>query len=250
MEEERKPLTRLYFPDRIADHSEFLLPPAQAHHTARVLRLEAGDDLTLFDGKGAEYPAAIVRVDRSRVTVRVGERRARDRESPLAVTLVQAVSSGERMDYTVQKAVELGVVRIAPVTSSRCVVRLAGARAAKRAAHWHAVAVAACEQCGRNRVPEVAPVTSLRNWLGSRSAGGASCCLLLAPHAGARLRDVVRPPAAVTLLVGPEGGFTPEEEQAAQRAGFSPVRLGPRILRTETAAVAALAALQTLWGDL
>ena len=250
MEGEPKSLTRLYFPDRIADHGECVLPAAQAHHVARVLRLKKGAGVTLFDGNGSEYPAAIVRLDRSAVTLRVGERRDLDRESPLVIALAQAVSSGERMDYTVQKAVELGAARIEPLTSSRCVVRVAGERALRRAAHWQAVAVAACEQCGRNRVPEIAPVTALNDWLGRQSGTDGRSRLMLAPYTGMRLRDVARPAGALTLLVGPEGGFTPEEEQAAQRAGFCPVRLGPRILRTETAAVAALAALQTLWGDL
>ncbi len=247
---DRKSLTRLYFPDPIADHGECVLPAAQAHHVARVLRLKAGEGVTLFDGNGSEYPAAIVRLTRSAVVLRVGERRELDRESPLAISLAQAVSSGERMDYTVQKAVELGAARIEPLTSSRCVVRLAGERAAKRTAHWQAVAVAACEQCGRNRVPEIAPVTAFSDWLGRQSGSDGRARLLLAPQGGVRLRDVVRPAGALILLSGPEGGFTAEEEDAAQRAGFAPVRLGPRILRTETAAVAALAALQTLWGDL
>jgi 16S rRNA (uracil1498-N3)-methyltransferase len=164
--------------------------------------------------------------------------------------LAQAVSSGERMDYTVQKVVELGAARIEPLMSSRCVVRLTGERAVKRAAHWRAVAVAACEQCGRNRVPEIAPVTAFRDWLGRQSGTDERGRLLLAPHTGVRLRDVIRPAGMLTLLVGPEGGFSPEEEDAARRVGFNPVRLGPRVLRTETAAVAALAALQALWGDL
>jgi len=250
MTEDRKSLTRLYFPGQIADHGECILPPAQAHHVARVLRLKAGDEVTMFDGSGAEYPAAIVRLDRSAVTLRVGEPRERDRESPLAISLAQAISSGERMDYTVQKAVELGAVRIEPLLSSRCVVRLAGERALRRAAHWQAVAVAACEQCGRNRVPEIAPVMAFGDWLGRQSGADERWRLLLAPHTGVRLRELARPAGAVTLLVGPEGGFTPEEEDAARLAGFSPVRLGPRVLRTETTAVAALAALQTLWGDL
>lgn len=250
MERDRKSLTRLYFPGRIADHGECVLPAAQAHHVVHVLRLKAGDELALFDGKGSEYAAQIVRLDRSAVTLRIGERRDKDRESPLVISLAQAISSGERMDYTVQKAVELGVARIDPLISSRCVVRLAGERAAKRVAHWQAIAVAACEQCGRNRVPQVSPVEALNNWLERQSVAEASARLLLTPYGGARLRDVGQPAGVVTVLGGPEGGLTPEEEQAAHRAGFSPVRLGPRVLRTETAAVAALAALQALWGDL
>jgi 16S rRNA (uracil1498-N3)-methyltransferase len=155
------------------------------------------------------------------------------------------------MDYTVQKAVELGVAAIQPLETTRSVVRLEGVRAQKRLAHWRAIAIAACEQCGRNRVPEVAPVMALRDWLGRIEASpGRALRLLLTPRAEASLRELSRPTAAVTLLAGPEGGLAPEEEQDAGRAGFTRVRIGPRVLRTETAAVAALAAMQALWGDL
>lgn len=214
-----------------------------------VLRLAAGDALTLFDGAGGEYPAEVVRLGKSGVTVRMGERREIDRESPLVVTLAQAVSSGERMDYTIQKAVELGVARIEPLIASRCVVRLSGERAAKRVQHWHAVAAAACEQCGRNRMPAVAPVAPYADWLAQQAVPAPGSALLLAPRGDGRLRELPRPAGPVTLLAGPEGGFSPQEADAAARAGFTPIRLGPRVLRTETAAVAALAALQVLWGD-
>jgi 16S rRNA (uracil1498-N3)-methyltransferase len=164
--------------------------------------------------------------------------------------LGQALSSGERMDYTVQKAVELGVTAIHPLAAARSVVRLAGERAEKRVAHWQAVAVSACEQSGRNRVPPVAPVAELAAWLERPPAGGAGALrLLLSPAGATRLRELPRPAASIILLAGPEGGFTPEEEAAVLNCGFIPVRLGPRVLRTETAAVAALAALQALWGD-
>lgn len=249
MTPESKPLTRLYFPDPVPEHGECALPAAQAHHVARVLRLAAGDALTLFDGAGTEYPAVIARLDKSAVWLRVGAPRAQDRESPLRVIVAQAVSSGERMDYTVQKAVELGAAGIVPLISSRCVVRLSGPRAEKRVAHWQAVAVAACEQCGRNTVPEIAAVQPFANWLSVQSDADATR-LLLAPDGGGRLAEMGRPAGALSLLIGPEGGFAPGEAAAAVRAGFAPVRLGPRVLRTETAAVAALAALQALWGDL
>ena len=242
------PLTRLYFPGEIAAHGECRLPPHAAHHVQHVLRLETGAALTLFDGAGAEYAAEIFHVGKAGVTVRVSGRREVDRESPLSVVLAQAVSSGERMDFTIQKAVELGVAAIQPVTSSRSVVRLDAVRGAKRVAHWQGVAIAACEQCGRNRVPAVRPVKSFTSWLGEL-ASAAMQGVLLSPQATLRVHDLPRPHAAVTLLAGPEGGLAPEEQQAAERAGFTPVRLGPRVLRTETAAVAALAAMQTLWGD-
>jgi 16S rRNA (uracil1498-N3)-methyltransferase len=192
----------------------------------------------------------VTRVAGDAVTVKVGDARDCARESPLEIVLGQALSSGERMDYTVQKAVELGVTAIHPLAAARSVVRLAGERAEKRVAHWQAVAVSACEQSGRNRVPPVAPVAELAAWLERPPAGGAGALrLLLSPAGATRLRELPRPAASIILLAGPEGGFTPEEEAAVLNCGFIPVRLGPRVLRTETAAVAALAALQALWGD-
>jgi 16S rRNA (uracil1498-N3)-methyltransferase len=226
-----------------------VLPEAQARHVARVLRMKAGAPLTLFNGDGAEYAAVITHAAKGTVSVRIGEAGAVARESPLQVILAQGVSRGERMDYTVQKAVELGVARIEPVTTSRGVVRLDAARARQRADHWQAVAVSACEQCGRNRVPDVAPVERLRDWLARRRGGSFATGILLDPDAGRRLTELPRPPGGVTLLAGPEGGLADDERQDAMRAGFVAVRLGPRVLRTETAALAALAALQALWGD-
>ena len=226
------------------------MPPEQAHHVARVLRLAAGDALTLFNGDGAEYDAVIAAAGKNAVSVKVGERRACGRESRLEIVLGQALSSGERMDYTVQKAVELGVAAIHPLAAARSVVRLDAQRAAKRIEHWKSVAIAACEQCGRNRVPPVAPVATLGAWLAQDGASRAgSLRLLLSPGAEARLRDLPAPGGAVVLLAGPEGGFTKDEDALARAGGYTPVRLGPRVLRTETAAVAALAAMQALWGD-
>lgn len=245
-----KPLSRIYFPGEIPPHGSCLLASEQAHHVARVLRLQPGDTLTLFDGNGIEYAAVIAHITKSGVTLNVGEPRRIDRESPLAVTLAQGISSGERMDYTVQKAVELGVAGIQPVESSRGVVRLDGMRAQKRVAHWQAVVLAACEQCGRNCVPKVAPVMRLRDWLGQAVQPPPSeLRMLLSPQGPISLRELPKPRGSVVLLAGPEGGLTPEERHDAQRAGFTAVKLGPRVLRTETAAVAALAAMQTLWGD-
>lgn len=244
-----KPLTRIYFPQAIPAHGECRLASDKAHHLLRVLRLQAGDAVTLFDGRGAEYAATVARVARTGVTLNVGERTGVDRESPLAVTLAQAISSGERMDYTVQKAVELGAACIQPLASERSVVRLDSARAQKRGAHWQAVAIAACEQCGRNRVPPVAPVMQLRDWLATFAAPASGVGIVLEPGAQLALRELEKPYAAVTLLAGPEGGWTQRERGDAERAGFLAVRLGPRVLRTETAAIAAIAAMQALWGD-
>jgi len=215
---------------------------------AHVLRLIPGDPVVLFDGRGTVHDAVIVSCARGAVSVRVSASRSEDRESPLKVTLAQAVSSGERMDYTIQKAVELGVHAVQPLLSERCVVRLSGERAAKRLAHWQGVVAAACEQCGRNRVPEVLPLLSLRDWL-EQPMSPDGLRLLLAPDAATGLRELPRPPGVVTVLAGPEGGLTAVEADDAGRAGFLPLRLGPRVLRTETAAVALLAAMQALWGD-
>jgi len=242
-----KRLSRVYFPGEVTAHGLVDLPPEPSHHIAHVLRLVPGEGVVAFDGRGNEYDAVIERVSKSAVTLRMGDPRPVDRESPLQVTLAQGISSGERMDYTVQKAVELGVHAIQPLLTERSVVRLHSERAAKRVAHWHSIAVAACEQCGRNRVPEVYPLASFVAWLGTPKTNAVR--LTLAPDAAVRLLDMERVAQPVVLLVGPEGGLAPREREDAIAAGFTAARLGPRVLRTETAAVAALAALQTLWGD-
>ena len=238
---------RFYIPVALAAQTSLALPEAAAHHAARVLRLRGGDAVTLFDGSGGEYAARITAIGKHDVTVAIGRHDPVERESPLAVTLVQALSSGERMDLTVQKAVELGVHRIVPVESERGVVRLKGERAARRVAHWQQVAVSACEQCGRNRIPGVEAILPLAAWLAAESRAAPRWLLL--PGADTALRDLPRPSGPVELLVGPEGGLTDAEADAAQRAGYRPVRRGPRVLRTETAAPALLAAMQALWGD-
>ncbi len=242
-------MTRLYFPGAIADHGECHVVAGQAHHVIHVLRLQVGAALTLFDGRGGEYVALIKRLDKSGLTLSVAERREVNRESPLGVVLAQGISSGERMDYTVQKCVELGITAIQPLTTQRSLVRLTSERADKRVGHWQSVAAAACEQCGRNVVPEILPVQPLMKWLGAAQSSREDARYLLSPHANTRLRELVRPQGTLTLLVGPEGGWNPDETSAAVGAGFIPLTLGPRVLRTETAAVAALAALQAVWGD-
>ncbi|MFY9315735.1 MAG: 16S rRNA (uracil(1498)-N(3))-methyltransferase [Burkholderiales bacterium] len=233
---------RLHVEVALQPRSSVELPEAAAHHAARVLRLREGDAVVLFDGRGGEYPARLAMPGRDRVVAETGEHLAIERESPLAITLVQAVSSGEKMDFTVQKAVELGVAAIHPVLGARSVVRLDGERGAKKLAHWRRIAISACEQCGRNRIPEIAEPVEVDRY---RAPAGAK--ILLAPSGSARLADLARGP--LVLAVGPEAGFSGEEEQGLLRAGFSPVRLGPRVLRTETAALAALAALGALAGD-
>ena len=245
-----KPLTRMYFAGELQPGRACTLAPSQAHHALRVLRLKRGDPVTLFNGDGAEYASVIVQANRDRVALDVKGRESRDREAPFAVTLAQVVSSGERMDYTIQKAVELGVAAIQPLEARRSVVRLSAERAARRIAHWQGVVIAACEQCGRNRVPQVLPLAQVDGFLAARrTEKGGERRVLLSPRAPRRLRELDPPRGGLVMLSGPEGGFSPAEARAAEEAGFVPVRLGPRVLRTETAAVAALAAMQALWGD-
>jgi 16S rRNA (uracil1498-N3)-methyltransferase len=212
-----------------------------------VLRLRSGDPLTLFNGDGGEFDAKILRIDRATVAVRVGSHRAVDRESPLHITLVQGLAGAERMDWVVQKAVELGVAEIRPVAMARSIARLDASRAAKRETHWRSIAVSACEQCGRNRIPRVHALSSFEHWIAE--ATSAKLRVFLAPDADAPLSALLRPEGPIELLVGPEGGLTDEEADAALGAGCRAVRLGPRILRTETAPLAALSALNVLWGD-
>ncbi|HEY6453681.1 MAG TPA: 16S rRNA (uracil(1498)-N(3))-methyltransferase [Steroidobacteraceae bacterium] len=218
-----------------------------ARHVARVLRLRAGDALILFDNAGGEYRATIVSFARDAVRLAVGEYLPTQRESPLRVTLAQGISRGERMDVVVQKATELGVWRIVPLLTERTIVRLNPAQAANRLRHWRAIAIAACEQCGRNHVPEITAPLSLQEFLVSDLPEGLR--LLLNPDGGLKARDLPAS-AAATLLIGPEGGLSDAERTAASAAQFRGLSLGPRILRTETAALAALAIIQQQLGDL
>ena len=241
---------RFHYRGKLGNGSEVRLHPDAAHHAVRVLRLGVGEPVVLFDGLGGEFEARITSIERGDVCVRTGAHVGIERESRLYVTLVQGLSSGDRMDITLQKAVELGVAAIQPVATERSVVKLKGERAQRRVEHWQNLVIAACEQCGRNRVPEVAAVLSLPEWLAQieMPAPQDEARLLLSPEATQSLKDLT-PVARMTLLVGPEGGLSPVETRLAQSRGFKPVRLGPRTLRTETAALATLAAIQALWGD-
>ena len=239
-------LPRFYCREALAPGAHIDLPEPVARHAVRVLRLPPGAAIVLFDGRGGEYEARIQRIERERVVVELGAWRDVECESRLSVTLVQALQAGDKMDFTIQKAVELGVRAVIPVDSRRSVIRLAGERAAKRVAHWQGVAAAACEQCGRNQVPNVAPLEKLEQWLARPPHDGLR--LMLLPDAEETLADL-SPFQQVELLIGAEGGLDPQEITAARQAGFRAVRLGPRILRTETAGLAALAAMQALWGD-
>lgn len=240
-------LPRFYCPGPLAAGARLALPPEAAHHALRVLRMKQGEALLVFDGQGREFRAQIHSIQRAEVMVTVEDATGSDREPPLPVILAQGISSGERMDYTLQKAVELGVTEIWPIAAERSVVRLMGERAEKRLLHWRRVVIAACEQSGRSRVPPVHPPEKLTDWLAHLESGGTR--LMLTPDADTRLRDLPPPKGPVLLLVGPEGGLSEAERSAALGQGFLPLRLGPRILRTETAALAALAAMHALWGD-
>lgn len=223
------------------------LPDEAAHHAVKVLRLAEGDAVILFDGRGGEWLARLAPAGK-RVRAVLAEFAAAEREPPLAVTLAQGLPAADKMDWIVQKGVELGVAAFAPVVARRSVVRLSGERMERRVAHWQAVAVAACEQCGRNRVPAVSPLVDLPQFLGAPIEDNG-IGLLLSPTGGARLAELQRPAGPVTLLVGPEGGFEEGELLAIASAGYRPVTLGPRVLRTETAGMAAVAAMMALWGD-
>ncbi len=241
---------RLHISARLAVGAQITLPERAARHVA-VLRLREGDEVTLFNGDGGEFRAVLERLGRASTAVRVTEWLEIERESPLFITLAQCVSSGDRMDLTIQKATELGVQSIVPIISKRSIVRLSGDRADRKLEHWRNIVISACEQCGRNRPPVIMPLAVLEDWLANLASPGKR--LLLAPDApgGPKLLqwESTRE-SAVTFLVGPEGGLAPDERTAAEAAGFLAMRLGPRILRTETAPLAAIAALQTLWGDL
>lgn len=240
-------MTRIHVPTPLSAGSTLDLPEGPARHLAQVLKMRPGERLTVFDGSGGEYAAEIVEAGRRDVRVRLDAFNPVDRESPLEVTLAQCVSKGDRMDYTIQKAVELGVTRIVPLLSERSVVRLDAERWDRKLEHWRGVVAAACEQSGRTQVPRVADVTRLDTWLAQ--PGDGTLRLVLAPTESVSLKTLA-PVTRLALLIGPEGGLSDTEIAAARRAGCIGIGLGPRVLRTETAGVAALAALQLLWGDL
>jgi 16S rRNA (uracil1498-N3)-methyltransferase len=241
-------LTRIHVPGPWAAGERLALGADAAVHLTRVLRLKSGAPLAVFDGQGREHAASIHAIAGTRVEVQLGEARATPAPSPLAVTLAQGISRAERMDYAIQKATELGVARIVPLLCERSVVRLDAAQAARKLEHWQGVAIAAAGQCGRADLPEILPAQRLAEHLAA-IRGTPGMRLVLDPAAPRGLKDL---PAtrAVEILIGPEGGLADEEISLAGFAGFERVRLGPRVLRTETAAAAAIAALQTLQGDL
>jgi 16S rRNA (uracil1498-N3)-methyltransferase len=240
-------IPRIYMPVTLRTDTRIALTPEAATRVRKVLRLKPGDRLCLFDGRGGEYQAEILAVTKREVIVEVGAWHDRKAESPLQTVLAQGIARSGRMDYMIQKAVELGVTRIIPLSTQRCEVNLQGTRSTERIRHWQGIAISACEQCGRNDPPQVDPIVSLREWL---RFGLQGTKLLLHPGAKHGIRQLCRSEDPMTLLIGPEGGLSQEERIRAERRGFIPVSLGPRILRTETAALAALTAIQVVWGDL
>ncbi len=243
-------IPRFHCPLPLAPGAQIELPEQAAHHALKVLRMKAGDTVILFDGRGGEWRAEILGAGKTAPMVRVALREFADRESesPLDITLVQGLPSSDKMDWVVEKCVELGVTAIQPIAAKRSVIRLSTERMARRVTHWNAIAAAACEQCGRNRVPLVAPVLDLPQYLGVAKAQNARR-LLLAPEGDRMLQALDKPDVPVIIMVGPEGGWEEGERLAAQVAGYQALRLGPRVLRTETAGAAALAAIQAVWGD-
>lgn len=227
---------------------EVPLPDQAGEHVARVLRLERGAPLILFNGDGYEFDAALASLAKHAVTAEVGEKRVVERESPLPITLAQAIARGERMDWVLQKATELGVARIVPIVTERTEVKLDAERAERRMAHWRGVIASACEQCGRNHLPELESPQAMDRWLATLGDAPALRLALL-PEGDVGLRQFPQMENGAILAVGPEGGFTANDVALLTQAGFHGLRLGPRILRTETAGVAALAALQALFGD-
>jgi 16S rRNA (uracil1498-N3)-methyltransferase len=246
-------LTRVYVDPPLAAGKRLVVEGSAANHITRVLRLRNGEALTVFDGSGGEFGARIEEFRKDSVVVCVEDHRPLERESPLPLTLAQGISRGERMDWIIQKATELGTSRIVPLFTKRSVVRLDEKQADRKLQHWRAIAIAACEQCGRNRIPELAAPVDFFDMLPAEASGATR--LLLSPTGDLRIEDLgqdVRQGASkgITVLIGPEGGLEDVEQEAALAAGFKAVQLGPRVLRTETAAIAALTIIQRYFGDL
>ena len=239
-------MPRFYVDFALSPDSVVELPDNVVRHL-NVLRVKNTEEIVLFNGNGKAYPALPEVLEKRRASVRILREEATDNESPLNITLVQAVSAAERMDFTLQKSVELGVAEIRPVISERCVVRLSGERAEKRVARWQEIVVSACEQSGRNIVPKVLPLTTYAQAL--QQLPQETTKLLMSLNRAQKLSDVRPQSDKVVFMVGPEGGWTEKEEQQAFDAGFQSVTLGKRVLRTETASLAVIAAMQTLWGD-
>jgi 16S rRNA (uracil1498-N3)-methyltransferase len=241
-------MPRFYCPPPLPPNGNFELPPDAAHHAARVLRLREGDAVQIFDGIGNERHGVIAELGGKRVVIGKLTAVDSDRETPLKILLAQALASSEKMDWVIQKATELGVTEIQPIDTERSVARLSAERVEKRLEHWQQVAISACEQCGRNMLPQIHAPLDIMVWLQQMQKTSDAKFILL-PQGAASLHTQSKPTGRVALLIGAEGGFTQAESDAALRCEFTAIRMGARVLRTETAAIAGLAALQTLWGD-
>ena len=241
--------TRLFVSGALSNDAELILQGEQARYLGRVLRSRVGDPVQVFNGDDGEWSAVIENISKNAVILRVGERNETTTESSLKIHLVQGISRGERMDFVVQKATELGVNRLTPVLTHHGVVRLDQERAEKRRQHWQQVANSASEQCGRTRPPLVDPPIALNSWFGAKDATD-STEMILKPGAATQLASITPPATRLCLLIGPEGGFSEREYEDAEIAGLQAIALGPRILRTETAALAAISIAQSCWGDL
>ena len=241
-------MPRFYCAEPLGVGATIALPEAVAHHV-HVVRLQPGDELCLFDGAGGEYRALLASVEKRRATANIVSHDPREVELPYQVTLAQALPEGTKMDWIIEKAVELGVTAIQPLAARRCVVKLSAERAGKKQDHWQAVIVAASEQSGRNRLAKLGELTDFERWIGGEDMSG---CILLTPRATQSLADWTRAtaPKAVSLMIGPEGGYTQQEEDAAIARGAVALAMGPRILRTETAGLAALATINAAWGGM
>lgn len=241
-----------FFVDSTLEPGHVVTLPDEVARHVQVLRLQAGDPLTLFNGRGGQVEARLVEVGRRSALAEIGARQSVEAEPPYRITLAQGIAGGDKMDWLIEKAVELGVTSIVPLVTARGVVRLSAERASRRHTHWQGIVRAACEQCGRNRLPEVAPANDLSKWLQALPAqqDRGALRLMLSPRGNMAFDTLpsTPPDAEITLLIGPEGGLSPDEEAAAAECGFAPLSLGPRVLRTETAGMAVLAALAARWG--
>jgi len=240
-------ISRFFLPQPLIPGATIQLADESAHYLRTVLRLKKGADLIVFNGEGGEYPAKLLEAHKEAVKLALGALNPHETESPLPIALGLGISRGERMDLAIQKAVELGASAITPLFTERCVVQLDDdARKFQRLRHWRKIAQSACEQCGRNRVPDIFKPLKLDEWAVEQNG----LRLFLDPGGTKSLKELPRPHGPICLLSGPEGGFTGNERKTATEAGFMAIRIGPRVLRTETAALAALTAIQTLWGDM
>ncbi|ADW75133.1 protein of unknown function DUF558 [Rahnella aceris] len=240
-------IPRIYHPEILTAHSEIALSEDAANHVGRVLRMQPGQAIQLFDGSNQVFEASITQVDKKSVSVSLNQGVLADNESPLNLHLGQVISRGEKMEFTIQKSIELGVNTITPLFSERCGVKLDGERLEKKLQQWQKIAIAACEQCGRNRIPEIRPAMQLEAWCNEQDD---SLKLNLHPRASHSINTLPLPVSHVRLLIGPEGGLSAEEIAMTSGYGFTDILLGPRVLRTETTALTAITALQVRFGDL